>query len=520
MAKRLPLPLALLLLFLLPACQAKTPYNPADRTYSKAMVAPPNIPLRQGAEHALAGDSQQQGSGFYLLHDGLSAFVARVALIEAARSSLDLQYYIFSDDTAGRIIISKLLDAADRGVRVRLLVDDLGTRIAEPLAATLAEHPNIEIRLFNPVKSRGGFSRAWQMARHFGRANHRMHNKLMMADASVMIAGGRNLGDEYFSNTNVDFQDVDVAAIGDIVAQGSASFDRYWNSPASVPIDQVLDANDAPMDLDALRQALVDFVGRQKDSEYVRALVDSALGRKLVDGQVPLVWGQATLYADPPEKAYQREQLERDDYLGASVKRILDDTHSRLLISSAYFVPGDAGAAHLQSLSERGVAVSILTNSLSTTDVAIVHSGYASYRQSLLEGGIQLWELRSQAEQQQRMHWFKGKSRASLHAKTFVLDEDRVFIGSMNLDGRSVLQNTEVGLLIDSPELNRHLADLFHQWTAPSAAWKLRLTKDNDLQWQASDQGNAVIKDHDPETSGWQRFKVWALSLLPVESQI
>lgn len=501
------------------ACQTQPTYDPQAREHSQSMPAPESSPLAMSAARANVAHNDMN-SGFYLLQDGLSAFVARVALIEAARASLDLQYYIFSDDISGRIIISKLLEAADRGVRVRLLVDDLGTRVAEPLVAVLDQHPNIQIRLFNPVKARSGISRSMQMAVNVGRTNHRMHNKLMVADSSVMITGGRNIGDEYFSNNTVDFQDVDVAAIGNILPEAMHSFDNYWNNPASVPVDLVLDINDAPMSLPQLRDSLQAFLLEQRDSEFARALVESSLGRDLINGNVPLVWGKASLYADPPEKATARDELTRDDYLGTALRQILEQARERLHISSAYFVPGDTGVALFSTLQQQGVKVGILTNSLSTTDVAIVHSGYADYRKPLLKNGIELWELRAEAGQQQRIHWFKGKSLASLHAKTFVIDHDRVFIGSVNLDGRSLIQNTEIGLLIESDVLNQQLNALFETWVKEDSAWHVTLTDNGKLQWQAEDNGIPITRDHDPETSAWQRFKVWMLSWLPIESQI
>ncbi len=512
----------LLITLLSTACQAQPGYDPGSRSASAALPSPAEGPITKGLEQLHQNPEHENESGFYLLHEGLSAFVARVALMEVAQASLDLQYYIVSDDISSRIIIAKLLEAADRGVRVRLLVDDVGTRVAEPLVATLEQHPNIHIRIFNPVAARSGISRGLELASNFGRTNHRMHNKLMVADSSVMITGGRNLGDEYFSNTTVDFQDVDIMAVGKIVPDGVTNFDRYWNTPASVPVDHVLDADDADMDLATLRRTLHTFLDEQKNSEFASALSGSSLGRRLVEGKVPLDWGQATLYADPPEKATARDTVSQDDYLGASLKTMLDSAQHRLQISSAYFVPGDAGVALFSALSERGVKIDILTNSLSTTDVAIVHSGYANYRKPLLKNGITLWELRAEAGQQERIHWFKGKSRASLHAKTFVIDDDRTFIGSVNLDGRSILQNTEIGLLIDSESLNQQLSQLFASWVSEDSAWHVSLNEEEELQWQARDvnDNTPLTVDHDPETSRWQRFKVWMLSWLPIESQI
>lgn len=500
--------------------QGCSSFHPGQRTASQALPPPAQGPLVDATRATLGNRQQDHQSGFYLLDDGLSAFAARVSLIETARASLDLQYYIFSDDTTGRIIINQLLKAADRGVRVRVLVDDLGTRVDNPLVATLHEHPNIQIRLFNPVKTRNGLLRLLEMAVSFDRTNHRMHNKLMLADSLVMIAGGRNLGDEYFSNTQLDFQDVDVLTSGPVVQAGMQSFDDYWNSQAALPVDRVLDADDADMSLAEMREALQGFLIEQRDSEFVNALRSSNLGRKLVAGEIPMEWGTATLYADPPDKALSHSDTPRQEYLLDDLKKMLEETKQRLQISSAYFVPGKRGVALFSDKETDGVEVSILTNSLSTTDVAIVHSGYSRYRKPLLESGVELWELRAESGQRQRMRWFQGESRASLHAKAFVLDHDRSFIGSVNLDSRSLIQNTEVGLLIESEALNRQLSTLFNRWVANDSAWKLSLNDEQKLQWQAADNGKPIIHYHDPETSRWQRFRVWLLSWFPIESQI
>lgn len=508
----------LLTILLCTGCHAHSQFDLTLRPHSESLPAPQTGPLAEANRELLAG--HQGETGLYLLRDGLSAFVARVAMIEAARSSLDLQYYIFSSDVSGSLIISKLLEAADRGVRVRLLVDDIGTPIDNPQVSTLAQHPNIAIRIFNPVAGRAGFSRSLQLAFGFSRTNHRMHNKLMLADHSVLLTGGRNVADEYFSNTEVDFQDIDIIAMGDVVREGAASFDQYWNSPVSVPASDLLDADDSDLNLGELRAVLADLLHSQRDSEFALALADSMLGQAILSGEIPLAWGEAHFHADPPSKAYARDDTPEEDYLGNVLRNELDSSNGRAWLTSAYFIPGDKGVDYLASLVDRGMDVRILTNSLSTTDVAVVHSGYSRYRRPLLEQQIKLWELRSEAGQQQRIHWFKGSSRASLHAKTFVFDDDRTFIGSINLDGRSLIQNTEVGLLIHSAAINQQLSQVFEDWIQASSAWQLSLDDKGDLQWKAANGNQPIRIDHDPETSAWQRFKVWSLSLLPIESQI
>lgn len=510
--------IVVLMTLLSAGCQSAPPYDPDQRSTSRTLVAAPDSSLVSELEQLQAQHPGQ--SGFYLLHDGLSAFLARMAMIEHATTSLDLQYYIFTNDVTGRIIISRLLSAADRGVRVRVLVDDLGTRIHNPLIARLDQHPNIEIRIFNPVASRDGLSRNLQIVQNANRSNHRMHNKLMVADGVTLITGGRNLGDVYFSSTNVDFQDIDIFAIGSVVPKAAGSFDEYWAYPASVPVQLLLDPDDADMDLDSLRQLLNDFLAEQTESEFAQALRGSSLGRDLLSGKVALSWGNSALLVDTPKKVLEHNDLPASFYLGADLKPIMESARERLKISSAYFVPGDMGVALFDGLEKQGVTVKILTNSLSTTDVAIVHSGYMDYREALLKNGVELWELRSTAGQQKRMHWFKGQSRASLHAKTMVIDDRLSVVGSVNLDARSILQNTEIAVLIDSPAINQQLSDLFDRWVAGDSAWSVQFDEDDDLIWIADTPQGRLEEHHDPETSGWSRFKIWLLSWLPIDSQI
>lgn len=508
----------LLLPCLIAGACAGQEYVPGERHASQAMPAPETAQLVTGTKRLNAGHPAEQ-SGFYLLHDGLSAFAARMALISLAESSLDLQYYIFAEDTSSRILVSALLEAADRGVRVRLLLDDLGTRVETPSATALDEHPNVEIRIFNPVAARGGIRRLVQQAVAFGRVNHRMHNKLMVADGAVMITGGRNIADEYFSNSGVDFQDLDVMAAGAVLSDAGRSFDDYWNSEGAVPLSLLLPRRSKTPSLAELRTQAPEILAASSATEFARALRESTIARDLQNGELPLHWGIATLYADPPEKALSHDALSQDAYLGHALREITSGVRERLTVTSAYFVPGRSGVQLLDNMVDRGIDVRILTNSLATTDVAIVHSGYGRYRKPLLEAGVDLWELKTSAGQQQRMNWFKGESRASLHAKAMLIDADAAFIGSVNLDARSLVQNTEIGLLIESPSVNRQVDEIFADWFSDAFAWHLTL-EEGELRWHSSNDGQPVTVTHEPQTSGWQRFKVWLLSWLPVESQI
>ncbi len=509
-----------LLVLAVTSCQTTPEYHPEERTASYTLVGNPGTRVRDSADRQLQ-DKADDLNGLYLLQEGLAAFKARTALIDFADVSLDLQYYIFANDTSGRIILAKLLAAADRGVRVRLLVDDMGTPVQAPWVATLALHPNISIRIFNPVASRSGLSRQFQQAWYFNRVNHRMHNKLLSADGLAIITGGRNIGDAYFSNDATFFQDVDIFAFGPVVKSATASFDDYWNHPAAVPIHLLFPDSRGSVALDELRQNANELLADVESSQFNRALANTDLARRLQSKTLELEWGRARLYADPPDKTTRRDAVNREDYLVNKLMKVLRTTRERLHISSAYFIPGEEGVAFLDSLVQRGVEVSVLTNALSTTDVAVVHSGYSQYRKPLIEAGVKLWELRLQAGRKQHLQWFAGESNASLHAKSFVIDDDRAIIGSVNLDGRSLLQNTEIGMYVESRAINDQLESTFQAWTHPNYAWQLSLDKDEDLLWNAeNDQGQAVVEHHDPESTGWQRFKIWLLSLLPIEQQI
>ncbi|WP_202410422.1 phospholipase D family protein [Pseudomaricurvus sp. HS19] len=512
--------LSLSLGLLLSACQSTPEYHPEERQQSYTLSGGAGTRLRDFIEPKMAGHESDQ-SALYLLQDGLEAFVARVTLMDEADVSLDLQYYIFADDTSGLIILAKALQAADRGVRVRLLVDDVGTLITDSWVSLLQYHPNIEIRVFNPVAARAGMSRVMQGLSEFERVNHRMHNKLLVADGQVIITGGRNIADAYFSNDETLFHDVDIICAGPVVQQATASFDAYWNHPVAVPLDILLPPKEGAEGLQRLRQKSAEFIEQTRHSVFAEALRETPLLHRIQSGELSFAWGRAQLYADPPDKAARHDEVDRSEYLIEHLLPVLARSEQRLQMSSAYFIPGDMGVEFLTALERRGVEVSVLTNALSTTDVGVVHSGYSKYRDDLLQNGIELWELRSQAGRNTRLKWFKGSSRASLHAKSFVIDDDRAVIGSVNLDGRSVLQNTEIGVYVENPEINRQLAETFARWTSPESAWRVTLDDDSNLRWQATDdEGNPIVEHKDPETSAWQRFKVWVLSLLPVEKQI
>lgn len=462
-------------------------------------------------------------SGFLLLGSGLDAFVARAALARAAERSIDAQYYLLHDDLTGRLFIDELLKAADRGVRVRLLVDDMDLSGRDVGAAALDAHPNIEVRIFNPFGR--GVSRFSQFVTRFGSVTRRMHNKSFTADGQATILGGRNIGDEYFgANPSLDFGDLDVLGIGPVAREVSRSFDSYWNHQLAYPASSLVEHAADPERVDRLRARHDDFVDTQIDSEYQRALRSSQLARQLKAGDLQLQWGRARVVADDPEKLLA-DRGEVQLHLSSSLSTYFQDLTREVIIFSPYFVPGRQGVEHLGALVKQGVRVRILTNSLASTDVSVVHAGYARYRRELLRAGVELYEMNRKLTPEQRTarKHFTGSSKASLHAKSFVLDRRRVFIGSLNLDPRSMIENTEIGVVIEVPEIAESMADWFDE-NIEQRAFRVTLEYDEEgyeqLRWSGYDAGKPVIHDTEPNTSIWQRIGVNLMRLFPIDSQL
>jgi len=454
-------------------------------------------------------------SGFRLLANGLDAFVARATLIELAERTLDLQYYIFHPDQTGSLIIDRLVAAADRGVRVRVLLDDWGTMDKNDAAvAALDAHPQIEIRLFNPYIHRTGLGRLAELITSFTRVNRRMHNKQLIADGVGVVLGGRNIGDEYFSVGELDFQDVDVLVVGPLVQQSAQSFESYWNSDWAVPADRLVHAD--RKESAAARQALQQRCEQLADSPYGRALAESSLASELRSQDPHLHWAGARIIADPPEKLKKPPGTRSDAFLGGQLSPYARAVRSGMLVVSPYFVPGKDGVAFFGEQRRGGVDIRVLTNSLAATDVWLVHAGYMKYRRPLLQAGVKLYELRPEAAGARGPHVSGiaiGSSRASLHAKTFVFDRTSVFIGSVNIDARSLEQNTEVGVLVESPEPAAQVADLFDRWASPALSYEVTLGASGRLEWTGG-------FTNEPNAGFWRPLGAKFFSHLPIESLI
>jgi len=462
-------------------------------------------------------------SGCRPLPNGVDALVVRMLLAETAERSLDVQYYIWHDDLTGRLFADALLRAADRGVRVRILVDDIGTKTNDDNLLSLDSHPSIEIRLFNPVASRT--FRGLGMLTDFTRVNRRMHNKAFVADNQRAVLGGRNIGDEYFEAAgDVAFRDLDVLLLGPVVPEVSKAFDSFWNAPMSVPIAALTGRPSSAASLDTLRTELAAFVAAQRDGPYVTHARSQA-AQALAAGAEGVFWGRTHLLVDDPAKV-TRPPEDPEGHLLPQLARVGVQLRSELLIVSPYFVPGDAGVAALGAMVRKGVRVTVLTNSLAASDVGAVHAGYKRYRESLLEAGVRIYELKPDAIEFGRT---KGKnrpisgSRASLHAKTFMLDRRAVFIGSLNLDPRSVQLNTEIGVVCESEPLAGQMASGI-EGNLGKVAWRVERIVDAGgkarLVWIESTANGPVQHAEEPEVSVWRQLGVWFLGLLPIESQL
>ena len=466
---------------------------------------------------AAAEASHAGQSGFRLLIEGTEAFAARVASARMAERSIDVQTYIWHSDLTGKYLAWQLIESADRGVRVRLLIDDMDARAKSDHFAALSTHPNIEVRVFNPFASRDGtLSLVSEGARNFKRINRRMHNKSWIADNRFAIVGGRNLGDEYFgASDEVNFVDLDFGMIGPVVRDVSASFDRYWNSPSSYPLELLHTDGIDPKALGKLRHYLANASLETSDSRYANALRDDAALARLASGAVPMEWsGVYKFIADDPLKV----TMEKRDSRRAAVSTVLLDAmggaHSGVDIISPYFVPGGKGSKALIGAARSGKQVKILTNSLAANDVAAVHGGYSRHRPKLLKNGVQLWELKPLTAAKGNSSLF-GSSGASLHTKALSIDQKTLFVGSYNLDPRSTWLNCEQGVLVESPVLTAQFRSIFESQTSGSHAWKVSL-QGGELRW-ADDQG---VTSKEPETTFAQRMQAWFARVLRLDAQL
>ncbi|MFV0335039.1 MAG: phospholipase D family protein [Tropicimonas sp.] len=475
--------------------------------------------LTDTGETALARHAQQLGaprgdlSGIHLIRNGGEALAMRLYLTEQAERSIDAQYYLLHDDPAGHLFVARLLQAADRGVRVRLLLDDMDTRQYDAMTAALTGHPNFEIRLFNPFwRDR---SKVMNGVIEFWRINRRMHNKSMIFDNQMTVLGGRNIGGEYFSaRDDSNFDDLDLLGVGPIARDVSTVFDDYWNSPHAVPAEAVIDARSTNLTLPDAREQLEALNRAAAQSEYGQALRHE-LRQQIDTGTLDVEWAPALVLADPPSKT--AGETNGKPILAEQMLPYLQEARHEVFVVSAYFVPGEAGTAFLGDLARRGIRVRILTNSLDSNDVEAVHAHYRRYRADLLGAGVELWELRADKTRADREALGLGQSLSALHTKAFAVDRDTLFVGSFNWDPRSVRINTEMGALILSPALAREAVGDLEQELARTA-YKLRLDSAGEVEWMSmGDDGTWTIYKTEPSSSIWRNIRAGFYGLLPIE---
>ena len=488
-----------------------------NRTESSALTSSQAASTRLGAAVAPALATHAGLTGIYPLSDAHVAFAARMDLIRSAQRTLDIQYYIWRNDLTGTLLLEEIHEAADRGVRVRLLLDDLGIPSSlDPTLAALEAHPNIEVRLFNPFVVRKpkfiGF------LTDFPRANRRMHNKSMTADSTATILGGRNIGDEYFDATDgVVFSDLDVLAVGPAAADVARDFDRYWASASSYPVERILPPVGVGQ-LDELERKAQAIERDPAAEAYMAALRGPHVVGKMFDDTLPFEWAKTQMISDDPAKGLRNAPPEA--LIGHQLREVLGEPSREVDVVSPYFVPAASGTQYLTGLATSGITVRVLTNALEATDVAAVHSGYAKRRVELLTSGVHLYELRrlpgTHHKKEQSPGPF-GSSGSSLHAKTFVVDARRVFVGSYNFDPRSAHLNTELGLVIDSPELASQIEATFLAFV-PQLAYTVRLDQNGKLYWIEKNGDQEIRHDTEPNTTWYGRLGVWVMSILPIES--
>jgi putative cardiolipin synthase len=464
-------------------------------------------------------------SGIELIEHNAMAFAYRAVTAAAAERTLDVQYYIWHDDFTGRLLAAELMRAAERGVRVRVLVDDIDARAKHEVFVVADTHPNLEVRVFNPFYSRSGLlGQVSEYVLRGSRLNHRMHNKAWIADNRVAIVGGRNVGDEYFgAAAHSNFSDLDLLLTGPIVTEVSASFDDYWNSPNAVPVARFEGRPPKPGQLDKLIADAREYREEAVDSPYIQSLRDERKRAETLLSQPPtLQIENVRLLVDDPSKVGTEEQGLRASSVLAGLAGAMQGAEQELFIVSPYFVPGKRGAQGLVAQAGRGVRVAVLTNSLAATDVAAVHTGYARYRRDLLRGGVDLYEMKRRAgsEAGRSQLSVTGSSGASLHTKAMIIDGRWVFVGSMNLDPRSANLNTEMGVLVESPELAAQLRDQFDHIIGPEMSYRVVLEEGEGLVWYDRVKGVDRRLEREPDASVGRRVTVTLLRVVPIESQL
>ena len=462
-------------------------------------------------------------SGFYPLASGEAAFRTRMAITRIAEKTIDAQYFIWEADATGRLLAQQLMLAADRGVRIRLLLDDIHTGSRDFNIASFDAHPNIEVRLFNPFSNRSWIH--FEFIVNLTRLNHRMHNKVFLIDDAFAVMGGRNIGDHYFGASPIqNFRDLDIFVAGTAVHAMRDSFNLFWNSDWSVPITKVAKRLPNEAEVDEKRRWLDDTVAAYKrDFPYSIDQTPSEIYARLEDVRGLLIWANAEVVFDDPTKKVGNR---RHHAIASRLVEIIKRTQREILLEAAYYIPQKLGIKMVRSLQNRGIRVRVLTNSMATNDMAPAFTGYRRYRKKLLENDVELYELRPDLGTQ-RKFWslIASDSTAILHSKVAVIDRKITFIGSFNFDPRSIEVNTEIGLLVFSPDLAEHIVEFLDTGTDSSNSYRLVLERRNNgnscrLAWISEQEGEKVREYKEPKAGIRRKISAWLISLLPIEDQV
>jgi len=504
--------LGVILLTLVAAGCASVPF---DHPKSESHAVAPSDSTRLGRSVAEWNVSHPGKSGFYPLEYGMDALGARLRLMEQADRGIDAQYFLIKGDLAGSLFAGKLLRAADRGVRVRFLVDDVFTTGLDPELSVLNSHPNIQVRLFNPVSRKG--IQSLNFVADFKRANRRMHNKSFTVDNVVTIVGGRNIADEYFQiGSEVEFADFELLAFGPVAPMVSETFDLFWNSGRAVPMEAFGSKLNGE-ELDEIRQQMAREIEQATTGLYAKAVNSRFLDDVIQEKVNPFV-ASVTVVTDRPEKL---EHAVSDDYkaLASELRRVVEEAEKEVLIVTPYFVPGKEGVEFFREIRAKGVRVVVLTNSLASTNHVAVHSGYAPYRKALLEAGVELREVKVDSVATQGDAAPGSSERLTLHTKAIVVDRQVLFVGSLNLDPRSIDINTEMGLFVDSAEIASQFAEQIDA-DLPPFTYRVVVDDNGRIEWRYEAESEVSTYDREPDTGFWRRFKAGFYRMLPIEDQL
>ena len=489
-----------------------------DEFKEASYAPPPSTDTFLGRmKEPLMADGKTGQSAFYVVGEGVEALALRIAGAAMAEKSIDVQTYLIKNDTTSKLFVGAMLKAADEGVRVRLLLDDMFTGgVMDDALAVLNSHALIQVRIFNPFAQRR--FRTLDGLTDFGRVNRRMHNKTFTIDNQISIMGGRNIADEYFSaRIDSDFLDAEVLAFGPIVPEISDMFDAYWNHRLAVPVEQILNF---PDDLDAanarLRAAVVEAFDEVADTEYGEALISRIWEERRIYDRV--VWADYELVYDSPDKI-DANLAQNAKSMVPPLENAIVSAGQELLVISPYFVPREAGIEFLRATVSRGLDVKVITNSLAANNHWVVHSGYAPSRKALLRAGVELYESRPDIPYEDDVPETFRSEVTTLHTKAMIIDRRQVFIGSFNWDPRSLNLNTEMGVIIDSPELGEFYSQQVRS-ELPWIAYKVKLDEGDKLTWVTEIDGKDVVYTKEPNSSFSQRFLSGLASFLPIKGQL